>query len=376
MSRQTSPDRYRKPRHPKVAERATVNMADVAAAAGVSVSTVSRALRGLPGVSDEQRRRIADIATQLSYVVSPDASRLARGGTGRIAVVLDNVDRWFFGTVLAGIERVLRAADFDVLVYHVDGEDERQRFFAELPARRKVDGVIVVALPAPSQEFSRLNLMGVHVVVAGGRMGDFECVRIDDVEAARTGVSHLTSLGHRRVAMLRTSDSGGQVWPTDQARTEGYLKAMAEVGVMPDDPDALGVAPRTDQPVVTIPFGADEGYAATVRLLEQRTPPTAIFAHSDEIAFGCLQALRHHGWSVPEDMSVVGIDDHPLSQVMGLTTVAQPVRMQGELAAMAMLGSLAGKPVEDSHDHVVATQLIVRGSTGPPRRRRVPTTHH
>ncbi|GAA1938695.1 LacI family DNA-binding transcriptional regulator [Nocardioides marmoribigeumensis] len=352
-------------------------MADVAAAAGVSVSTVSRALRGLPGVGEEQRRRIEGIAAQLSYVVSPDASRLARGGTGRIAVVLDNVDRWFFGTVLAGIERVLRAADFDVLVYHVDGEEERQRFFADLPARRKVDGVIVVALPAPAHEFARLSLMGVHVVVAGGRMGEFECVRIDDVAAARTAVSHLTGLGHRHVAMLRTRDSGGAVWPTDQARTEGYLEAMAQVGVRPEDPDALLGDQDTPlggtHPVLTIPFGADHGWAATERLISGPHPPTAIFAHSDEIAFGCLQALRHHGWSVPQDMSVVAIDDHPLSGVMGLTTVAQPVRTQGELAAMAMLGSLGGTPVAGAGgaggaaDHVVATTLVVRGSTGRPR---------
>ena len=376
MSRKTSPDRYRTPRRTKDTARGTVNMADVAAAAGVSVSTVSRALRGLPGVGEEQRRRIEDIAAQLSYVVSPDASRLARGGTGRIAVVLDNVDRWFFGTVLAGIERVLRAADFDVLVYHVDGAEERQRFFTELPARRKVDGVIVVALPAPTSEFSRLSLMDVHVVVAGGRMGDFECVRIDDVEAARTAVSHLTGLGHRNVAMLRTQDRAGEVWPVDQARTEGYLKAMAEVGVMPDDPDNVGVVQLPDlpgSPVLTIPFGADEGYAATVRLLEQPSPPTAIFAHSDEIAFGCLQALRHHGWSVPEDMSVVGIDDHPLSEVMRLTTVAQPVREQGELAATTMIRSLSGQTGDRTHDHVVGTHLVVRGSTARPRRRKRPS---
>ena len=378
MSRKTSPDRYSEAGRPTHAARPTVNMADVAAAAGVSVSTVSRALRGLPGVGDEQRRRIEDIAAQLSYVVSPDASRLARGGTGRIAVVLDNVDRWFFGSVLAGVERVLRAADFDVLVYHVDGPEERQRFFAELPARRKVDGVIVVALPAPSHEFSRLGLMDVHVVVAGGRMGDFECVRIDDVSAAFTAVSHLTALGHRRIAMLRTRDGRGEVWPTDQARTEGYLKAMAEVGVMPEDPDARGerVATADEPPVVTIPFGADQGFAATEQLLAQEHPPTAIFAHSDEVAFGCLQALRKHGWSVPEDMSVVGIDDHPLSTVMDLTTVAQPVAAQGELAATAMLGSLAGKPATMARDHVVATELVVRGSTAKPRRRKRPAGHH
>ncbi len=155
-------------------------MADVARRAGVSIATVSRALRDVPGVSDATRLRIRAIADELSYVVSPEASGLARRETGRVAVVVPRIDIWFYATMLASIERVLRAADLDVLVYQVDGEDERVRFFEQLPARRKVDAAVLIALPLREREVDRLDLLGVEVVVAGGRLRDHPRVEVDD----------------------------------------------------------------------------------------------------------------------------------------------------------------------------------------------------
>src|SRR6476619_3095447 len=137
----------------------TVNMADVARRAGVSIATVSRALRDVPGVGDGTRQRIRRIADELSYVVSPEASRLARGGTGRIAVVVPKIHLWFYATMMAGIESVLRDADLYALLDHVDGEAQHNRSFAELPARRKVDAVVLTALPISHAEIDRLDLM-------------------------------------------------------------------------------------------------------------------------------------------------------------------------------------------------------------------------
>src|SRR5687768_8976127 len=114
-------------------------MADVARRAGVSTATVSRALRDVPGVSPSTRMRIKEIADELSYVVSPEASRLSRGGTGRIAVVVPKIQIWFYASMLAGIDAALAEAEMDVLVYQVDGEEQRTRFFQQLPVRRKVD---------------------------------------------------------------------------------------------------------------------------------------------------------------------------------------------------------------------------------------------
>jgi DNA-binding LacI/PurR family transcriptional regulator len=334
----------------------------------VSISTVSRALRGIPGVSEPQRRRIRAIADDLSYVISPEASRLSRGGTGRVAVVVPSLNRWYFSTMLAGIEGVLRDADLDVLIYHVGGAEDRRRFFHELPARRKVDAVIVIALPVPDAEAARLDLMGVQVVAAGSRLRDYPNVRIDDHEVARQAVGHLAGLGHERIAMIRTKDFEGAVWPADLSRTEGYLDTLHDLGIRPD----------TDH-LVTTSFGIEGGMEAMSRLLAVRRRPTAVFAHSDEVAFGALHALRLAGVRVPEDMSVVGVDDHYMAVVHDLTTVAQPVERQGRWAGRMILDLLDGDGRLDQPEIVVGTELVVRGSTAAPgashvRRRHWPSS--
>lgn len=332
-----------------------VNMADVAEAAGVSLSTVSRALRGLPGVSAEQQTRVLRIADELSYVVSPEASRLKTGRTGRIAVVVPWIDRWFFSSMLSGIEHVMRAARFDVIIYHVSGAEDRRQFFQALPARRKVDAVVVIAMPAPAEEIERLDLLGVEVVIAGGELGRHTSVRVDDVEAARSATQHLVDLGHRRVALIRTTDDEGTLWPVDLARSEGWAGALGDAGLS-----------HGEDLVRTVAFGAEQARAAMTDLLASDAPPTAVVAHSDEMAFGCLRALRDAGLRVPEDFSVVGIDDHPLSVTLGLTTVRQPVKAQGETAARVVLEILSGHPPRrDTRLRLLPTSLVVRETTGP-----------
>lgn len=331
-----------------------VNMADVARRAGVSTATVSRALRDVPGVGERTRERIRRIADELSYVVSPEASRLARGGTGRVAVVVPKVHLWFYATMLAGIESVLREAELDMLLYQVDGEAQRNRFFAELPARRKVDAVVLTALPISQAEIDRLDLMGVHVVIAGGRVRDYPHVRVDDHQVATTALEHLLALGHRRIGMIRTSDTEGAAWSSDEERTRGYRDALRAAGIEPD--------PRL---LVTQPFGMHAGERGMAALLRQADPPTAVFAYSDEIALGALRCLHRAGVGVPERVSLVGVDGHPTAELFGLTTVDQEVRRQGRLVGQMALDLLHGR--EPDHEQlIVPTRLVVRGSTAPP----------
>lgn len=330
-------------------------MADVAARAGVSTATVSRTLRGLPGVSEETRQRVREVAAELSYVVSPEASRLARGATGRVAVVVPRVDVWFYAAMLAAIDRVLTDAELDVLLYQVDGLAARARFFHQLPARRKVDAVVLIALPVLQDEAERLTLMGVHVVVAGGQIGEYPHVRVDDHQVAATAVGHLIDLGHRRIAMLRTSDTEGTYWSSDAERTHGYQDTMAAAGLRVD-PDYL----------VTTPFGAHAGAEGMAALLRLERSPTAVFAFSDEVALGALQTLRTSGLRVPEDLSVIGVDGHPQGELFGIDTVDQSVAEQGRLAAEMARTLLAGS-TPPSSEVVVPTRLVLRGSTCPPR---------
>lgn len=333
--------------------RHVVNMADVARHADVSLATVSRALRDLPGVSDTTRQRVKHIAAQLSYVVSPEASGLASGTTRRVAVVAPAINVWFYSTMLASIEGVLRRADMDMLLYHVEGAADRASFFEHLPARRKVDAIILIALPVTPNEAARLELMGVTVVMAGGTLGAHPSVGIDDVEAARTAVDHLIGLGHTAIAMIRTEDPEGAVWAADLARTEGYEQALRRAGL-----------PVREEWRVTVPWGIDGGAVAMDQLLSLDEPPTAVFAYSDEVGVGALRSLRRAGIKVPQQMSVIGVDDHPMAELTDLTTVNQSVEEQGAIAGRLVLAhqDVAGPPARHV---IVPTRLVVRGSTAP-----------
>jgi DNA-binding LacI/PurR family transcriptional regulator len=328
-------------------------MEDVARAAGVSMATASRALNNGSGIAEATRQRVLAVAEQLAYVVSPEASRLASGATGRIAVVAPHMSRWFFAALLEGLESVLRGADFDLLLYHVDGIEDRHDFFHRLPARRKVDAVVVLAFPVDEAEQRRLALMGVTIVAAGGQHATYPYVCIDDESTGRQAMDHLIFLGHRRIAMIAATDPD-QPDKQPSGRSNAYYAALHDAGL-----------PIDDRLAVTVDWGGTEGADAMGRLLGLRNPPTAVYAHSDEVALGAIRTLRRAGLRVPEDISVIGIDDHQLAELTDLTTVRQPVRQQGELAAHMLLGLLRGEETERSI--VVPTQLVIRRSTAPPR---------
>ncbi len=329
------------------------NMSDVAHAAGVSIATVSRALRNVPGVSEPTRERIRRIAHELSYVISPEASALSRGQTGRVAIVMPHLDAWFYSTMIASMAPVLRAADLDMLVYQVTGQHERTAFLQELPARRKVDAVILTALPMAQAEVERLDLLGVHVVVAGGTLRDYPHVMVDDLEAGRIAVRHLVDLGHRRIAMIRTSDTDGTTWSSDLLRVQAWREVLEAAGI--DTPDEL---------LVTEAYAVDAGARAMARLLDLPERPTAVFAYSDELALAAIAHARSAGLDVPGDVSVVGIDGHPLGVLMDLTTIDQDVAGQGRLAAELAVRLVSGD--DDVSDVEVTTRLVDRGSTSAP----------
>jgi LacI family transcriptional regulator, repressor for deo operon, udp, cdd, tsx, nupC, and nupG len=330
------------------------NMADVARAAGVSIATVSRALRGVPGVSQATRDRIQKIARDLSYVISPEASALSSGHTGRVAIVMPRFDAWFYSAMLAGMAPVLRAADLDMLIYQVEGEEQRTAFLRELPARRKADAVIITALPMAQGELERLDLLGVDVVVAGGTILDHPHVKVDDLEAGRLAVQHLIDLGHRRIGMIRTSDTDGTTWSADVLRVQAWRDTLAAAGL-----DA------SDELLVTETYDQEAGGRATARLLALPDPPTAVFAYSDELAFAAMAQARSSGLRVPEDFSVVGVDGHPLGAQVGVTTVDQDVAGQGRIAAEMVVRLVSGEQVRDVE---VGVRLVPRRSSGPPPR--------
>ncbi|MGB2570193.1 LacI family DNA-binding transcriptional regulator [Micromonospora citrea] len=349
---------------------------DVARLAGVSTATVSRALRGLPTVSAATRRRVLAAAEQLEYAVSPSASRLAGGRTGTVAVVVPRITRWFFGTVVETVEDHLHQAGYDLLLYNLGGREQiRQRVLRTANLHKRVDAIMLVATPlrpADLTALARLELPGI-TISSGSHVPGWPCVRIDDVAAARTATRHLLDLGHRRIAHISGDPDDELAFTTHLDRRRGYREALRAAGIDPD--------PSLD---VESQFTIDGGTRATAELLARGEPPTAIFAACDEMAMGAISALRDAGLRVPQDVSVIGVDDHDLAGVLGLSTIAQPAAEQGRLAVRLLLDPLrtrtadpyAGRvpeqrgtddPGDPPEPVILPTRLVVRESTAPPR---------
>jgi LacI family repressor for deo operon, udp, cdd, tsx, nupC, and nupG len=337
--------------------RTKLTLADIARLAGVGLGTASRALNNAPGVAPATRRRVLEVAERYRYVVSPEASKLASGSTGRVAIVVPHLSRWFFGCMVEALEGVFRDAGLDVLLYRVGDLVDRRNFFERLPARRKVDAVVVVGIPVEELERQQLALLGVQIVAAGGQHEVYPHVCIDDLEAGRQAVDHLISLGHRSIAMIEARDPGRRVQPP--GRSSAYYDALAVAGI-----------PADQRLVVSADWGGEQGAEATARLLSINSRPTALYAHSDEVALGAIRTIRRAGLRVPEDISVVGIDDHPLAGLTDLTTIAQPVGEQGRAAAELTLALLRGENTSGRLAVVLPTRLVVRHSTAPPVERR------
>jgi DNA-binding LacI/PurR family transcriptional regulator len=333
---------------------------DVARLARVSTATVSRALRGLPTVSESTRARVLAAAEQLGYTASPSASRLAGGKTGSVAVVVPQITRWFFSTVVEAAEATLRRAGYDLLLYNLgDRERNRQQLLQTANLQKRVDALMLVSTPLGPADLAtivQLRLPGV-TVSSGAPVPNWPSVRIDDVSAARTATAHLLALGHRRIAHLAGDGFAELAFTTHLDRRRGYRHALLAAGVPAD--------PQLD---VEAPFTVTGGSQATAELLRRGAPPTAIFAACDEMAMGAMSTLRAAGLRVPQDVSVIGLDDHDLAAVVGLTTVAQSAARHGHLAAGLLLDPLNGRPRNTPAASIILpTRLVVRESTGPPR---------
>lgn len=333
------------------------SIVDVAARAGVSVATVSRALRDMPNVSKPTRDRVLAAAAELQYTASPMASGLVTGRMRAVGVVLPYAGRWFFAEVVRGIEEALRGHGYDLVLHVLADQGRRRDFFASLPVRRRVDAILVVALPLEPREIEILRTLQVPIACVAEPVAGVHGERIDDVEAARLAVRHLLNLGHRRIACIGGDPHGPERFSVPGLRIQGYREALAEAG--------LAVRPDWERDGR---FTARGGELAMTALLSMPGGhPTAVFCQSDEMAFGALRALRRSGLRCPDDVSIVGVDDHELSEVFDVTTVAQPVSAQGAAAATWLVGHLEGSRSDgvegDVRLHPV--RLVLRGSTAP-----------
>ena len=352
---------------------------DVARAAGVSTATVSRALSGRGRISAATVARVRAAAVSLGYVSSAAASSLASGRAENIGVVVPLMDRWFFGAVLDGIAAQLAPRGLDLTLYNLtDDPAQRRRLFDTALRRRRVDGVIVLSTPLADDEVGALRDLSLPVVGLGVPRGELPTLRVDDTAVGRAATEHLLTLGHRDIAhigqTLAAGSSDDPAFDIPTRRRAGFEAAMADAGAGPNAGPGSGAAAPLTARFVEADFTVDGGRRAAHELLAAGAPPTAIFAASDEMAYGVLTAARERGLSVPRDLSVVGVDGHDLAGLFDLTTIDQFPHAQGERAGAAMLAALAPDEAEVDAPRLLDLaplpfELVTRGTTAPPSAR-------
>ncbi|MCF6744870.1 LacI family transcriptional regulator [Blastococcus sp. KM273128] len=328
-----------------------VTIAAIAAAAGVSVPTVSRVLNGRSDVAPRTRERVEQLLRDHGYQ--------RRGGRARtrarlVDLVFNDLDSPWALEIIRGVEDVAHAAGVGTVVTAIHRRASATRVWLDNLGARASDGAILVTSaldPELDAELRELQVPAVVVDAAGVPGLDVPTIGATNWAGGLSATEHLTGLGHRRIAFVAGTPD---LWAS-RARLAGYRAGLEAAG-LPFDADL----------VVDGDFGYASGARAADRLLALADRPTAVFAANDQMALGVYEGIRRRGMRVPEDVSVVGFDDLPEARWSSppLTTVHQPLAEMGALAARTVLRMVDGEAIESPRLEL-ATRLVVRDSTSP-----------
>ena len=327
---------------------------DVADAASVAISTVSRVLNGSPEVSEATRSRVQQAIEALRFQPQRAARSLAQQSTTSIAVAMPSATSLFYVEILKGVKDALRERDIDLMLCNLGSVEPYARLERFLD-RGAVDGLLLVSLPVEGDLGERLARMSAPVVLVGTQAGEaaFDALWWNDETGAQRATEHLIGLGHTRIGLVSS-----HAWSINAApRLAGYRAALEAAGLPFDE--ALVVKGQTAKHAG---YSEEAGAEAMELLLALDRPPTAVFAASDVQAFGAWAFARDRGVRVPRDLSVVGYDNLKVSRFLDLTTVDQQMKRVGQRATERLLlhMSAAGTPPVAEE---IAVPLVVRGST-------------
>jgi LacI family transcriptional regulator, repressor for deo operon, udp, cdd, tsx, nupC, and nupG len=355
-------------RPPATARRTTI--ADVAREAGVNKGTVSRALRGIAGVGASTRERIIETADRLDFSASHLATALASGQSRTVGIVLPTLRSWYFSEFASGASEILSPDGFRVELINLDVDSDFldvespqfRKLFRELGAGRGRDALLFAGTISVERHDETPGSATVPVSAPGSPLTSVPGIFVDHRGGGRLIAEHLLSLGHRNIGVFDGRMPGKPDYHVWDQRTDGLRDTVREAGF---DIDSRNVIHPGDCHAV-------DGELAMKELLASgRTVPTAIFCHTDEMAFGAMAVLRTAGLPCPDEVSIAAFDDHPMSRWWGLTTVSQHAHEQGVRAANAMIRALAADEhngdTSKKESEELQVELIVRGTTGPVR---------
>jgi DNA-binding LacI/PurR family transcriptional regulator len=337
-----------------------ITVKDIAKKAGVSHSTVSRALRSNPLISDETTQRIQKIAVELGYLPSAAARTLKTNRSHVLGVVLTSIDDPFFSEILEGMEEVIQSSGYSLFIAAAHRDPGREREIVQAMVEHRADGVIICSTSFSAQQSRQFLQYGVPIVVVNNQaVEDFRySIYHDDVDGMRQITRHLIGLGHRRIAYIGNAASGR----TTKDRLSGFRREMK----------SAGLSIRAEYLYEAADGGTEEGELAAKYFLSLSERPTALVCYNDMIAIGMMKGLQHAGIRVPQDVSITGFDNIIFAAYTNppLTTLDQPKRFIGSEAARLLLELLDMPTGEQSQTyHMVRSlkgQLLIRGSTASP----------
>lgn len=325
---------------------------DVAKLAGVSKATAARVLNGQEDIVREvTRERVIVAAEQLGYVRNAVAGSLRTNQTYVVALSIPDITNPFWPEVARGVQDTMEAGGYTTVIVNSDWKHERESRFLTLVRRNRFDGLIINVVETPADELMALRI---PVVILGGGENhpDLDSIGSDTAGGADAALHYLYKLGHRRIGLI-----SGMSRRRFSTQVERY-KAFHNQYQLALDRSLMIESDFTDQ----------AGYQAMQGLLHQPHPPTAVLAANDTIAIGALKAAQALSWRVPQDISIIGMDDIYAAATTSpaLTTVAKPKYDIGVMAARILMGRMSGEMQEPVQRLKLPCGLSVRGSTAPP----------
>jgi LacI family transcriptional regulator len=328
-------------------------IADVARQALVSKATVSHVLNSTRFVEEATRQRVLQAIAELGYRPNSIARSLTTKRTGTIGVVISDAANHFFGELLRGVEDALADSNYGLIVCNTDEVLQREARYLDLLLRQQVEGIIAAATSQSWRVLSEAETRRTPIVFVDrtfeGMGGIF--VGVDNVGGAYYGTRHLIEAGHRQIGII----AGFQRLSTMRERLTGFMQALAEHDI-----------PLPDDWLSTCQLSVDAGREAARRILQLAHRPTALFVNNNLLMLGTLLATRELGLRCPEDIALLGFDDHPWAAASAppLSVVAQPVRQMGRTAAELLLLQINGKKI-DRPSIKLDCQLVLRQSCCP-----------
>jgi LacI family transcriptional regulator len=327
---------------------------DVAQKANVGVGTVSRVLNDSPAVREETRNKVLAAIAELDYTPNPIARRLSTGQTLTIGVILPYLTMPSYIERLRGVQDTLANSKYDLVLFAVENESQRDAYFQNFSLKSKVDGVLLISLPPNDEQAERFAKSNIPTVLVDAYHPSLCCVIPDDYGGGKLATQHLIDIGHRKIGFI--SDFIDTVFhPSMRYRYQAYRETLAANGI-PFYPEYQIEGDRGRAPARKMAH----------KLLSQDDPPTAIFAAYDSQAIGILDLAQEMGVKVPEELSVIGYDNIRDAEYVNLTTINQRLDQSGRQGATMLLEMLTTDQSHLECKQTIPAELLVRGTTAPP----------